>query len=318
MLFTRLLVLLCLLSLSSPALSQSGKTQAAPETCSVANPAEHPFVPPRPYQASRGVHWFGTDRLWTFLPANGIWGQGEKTFWFRQEWGRYKGSDHRIPAIDTAKFAVTARRLDGPAPPAEVGEASSSYREEDWKAFLVGGINFPTPGCWEVSGRYENDELKFVVWVVPNAPAAQAQEQTQDQTKDQAGRLSIIVDNSCRIQPESDPLILGDHADAFRDDAICHLESVLSSHHIEEKITDHERSRFLVRVAEEEYVVQNPTDKPTVFIIRHQVPENWVVDSDPPPSSMDSSTALFRVNAEPGQSVRLHVGIHRNYTVNPN
>jgi hypothetical protein len=116
MLFTRLLPLLCLLSLSSPALSQHTKTQAVPERCAVTNPLEHPFVPPRPYLASSGVNWFGTDRLWTFLPSDGIWGQGEKTFWFREEWGRYQGSDQRIPAIDTTKFTVTARRLDGPAP----------------------------------------------------------------------------------------------------------------------------------------------------------------------------------------------------------
>ena len=141
------------------------------------------------------------------------------------------------------------------------------------------------------------------------APAGQAQ--------DQAGRLSIVVDKSCQIQPESDPLILGDHVDAFRDDAICHLESVLSSHHIEEKITDGERSALLVRVAEQEYVVQNPTDKPTVFIVRHPVPENWTVDSDPQPTNMDGSTALFQVNAEPGQRVRLHVGMHRSYSSDP-
>ena len=144
------------------------------------------------------------------------------------------------------------------------------------------------------------------------APAGQ----TQDQ--DQAVRLSIVVDKSCLIQPESDRLVLGDHIDAFRDDAICHLESVLSSHHIEEKITDGERSRFFVRVAEQEYVVQNPTDKPTVFIVRHHVPKNWTVDSDPQPSSIDDSTALFRLNAEPGQRVRLHVGMHRRYSINPN
>jgi hypothetical protein len=78
-------------------------------------------------------------------------------------------------------------------------------------------------------------------------------------------------------KPQSDPLVFGDHIDAFRDDAICHLESVLSSHHIEEKITNGERSRFLVRVAEQEYVVQNPTDRPTVFIIRHNIPKNCTV-----------------------------------------
>ena len=135
--------------------------------------------------------------------------------------------------------------------------------------------------------------------------------------QDRNVRLSIVVDKSCLIQPESDPLVLGDYADTFRDDAICHLESVLSSHHIEEKITAGERSRFFVRVAEQEYVVQNPTDQPALFTIRHHVPENWGIDSDPQPTSMEGTTALFRINAEPGQRVRLHVGMHRNYTIDP-
>jgi hypothetical protein len=137
-------------------------------------------------------------------------------------------------------------------------------------------------------------------------------------SQDPEPRLPIIVDKSCLIRPESDPSVLGDHNDAFRDDAICHLESVLSSHHIEEKISDGERSRFFVRVDEQEYVLQNPTDKPALFTVRHDVPENWTVDSYPPPSSMDGSTAVFQVNAEPGQRVRLHVGMHRSYPINPN
>jgi hypothetical protein len=136
--------------------------------------------------------------------------------------------------------------------------------------------------------------------------------------QDQTVRLSIVVDKSCLIQPESDPLVLGGHTDALRDDAICHLESVLSSHHIEEKITAGERSRFFVRVAEQEYVVQNPTDQPALFTIRHDVPEHWTIDSDPQPTSMAGATALFRINAEPGQRVRLHVGMHRNYSIDPN
>jgi len=136
-------------------------------------------------------------------------------------------------------------------------------------------------------------------------------------SQDQPVPLSIVVDRSCLIQPESDPLILGDHVDAFRDDAICHLESVFSSHHVEEKIRNGERSRFFVRVTEQEYVVQNPTDQPAVFVVRHEVPENWKVDSEPQPSSVDGSTAVFRLNAEPGQRVRLHVGMHRNYKINP-
>ena len=137
------------------------------------------------------------------------------------------------------------------------------------------------------------------------------------QTQDQPAPLSIIVNKSCLIQPQSDPLVLGDHFDAFRDDAICHLESVLSSHHVEEKTTDGGLGRVFVRVAEQEYVVQNPTDKPAVFIIQHHLPEGWTVDSEPQPTSIDGATALFQVNAEPGQRVRLHVGMRRNQSIDP-
>jgi len=107
MLFPRLLSFLFLLTFSSLALSQDGKTQSVPETCAVTNPLAHPFVPPKPYQTSRGINWFGTDRLWTYLPSNGISGQGEKTLWFREEWSHYK---HWIPDESALKLTITARR----------------------------------------------------------------------------------------------------------------------------------------------------------------------------------------------------------------
>jgi hypothetical protein len=296
MLFARLLPLLFLLPLSSPVLSQDVKTQSVPKSCAVTRPSEHPFVPPRPYLANGD--WFGTDRLWTLLPSDRIWGQGEKTFWFREEWSHYHGW---IPDKVAMKLTITARRLDAPTPPPEISAGPTFNR--DWKAFMLGGISFPTPGCWEITGRYEDAEVQFVVWVI------------SDGTAKQGIPLSIVVDKSCQIERESDPLVLGDHVDAFRDDAICHLESVLSSQHIEEKIMHGQRSRFTVRVAEQEYVVQNPTDKPAVFIVRHEVPKNWIVDSDPQPCCFDGSTAVFRLNAEPGQRVRLHVGMHRSDSI---
>jgi hypothetical protein len=43
--------------------------------------------------------------------------------------------------------------------------ATGGDREEDWKSFMVVGVNLPTLGCWEIKGRYENAELTFVVWV---------------------------------------------------------------------------------------------------------------------------------------------------------
>jgi hypothetical protein len=231
--------------------------------------------------------------------SDGISGQGEKSFWFSQEWSHYS---RWIPDKVATKLTITARRLDASTPPPEIS-AGPTFNQ-DWRAFMLGGISFPAPGCWEITGRYEDAEVQFIVWVISDATAKQA------------ARLSIVVDKSCQIERESDPLVLGDHVDAFRDDATCHLESVLSSQHIEEKIMNGQRSRFNVRVAEQEYVVQNPTDKPAVFIVRHEVPKDWIVDSDPQPCCMDGSTAVFRLNAEPGQRVRLHVGMHQSYPIN--
>ncbi len=301
MLSARLLPLLFLLPLSSPVLSQDARAKSVPKACAVTKPSEHLFVPPKPYLAN-GVNWFGTDKLWTYLPNDGISGQGEKTLWFSEEWSHYHGW---LPDEMAMKLSITARRLDAATPPPEISAGPTFTR--DWNAFMLGGISFPTPGCWEITGRYEDAEVQYVVWVVPDS--------SEKQAPDRPGPLSIVVDKSCMIDPQSDPLIVGDHTDAFRDDTICHLESVLSSQHIEEKIRDGKRSHFSVRVAEQEYVVQNPTDKPTVFIVHHEVPKNWIVDSDPEPTSMDGSTAVFLLNAEPGQRVRLHVGMHRSNSI---
>jgi hypothetical protein len=141
--------------------------------------------------------------------------------------------------------------------------------------------------------------LFFVVLAAQSVAALAGQAQPEP--------VSIVVDQGCRILPDSDPAVLGDHNYAFRDPAICHLESVLASRHVEERISSGDRS--LVRIREHEFILQNVTDSPAVFVVRQAVPEGWSVDSDPQPTTVDGETAVFRVNAEPGQIVRLHVGL---------
>lgn len=167
---SRLLSVVLLLSL--PRLSVAQKSgpvnRQVPEACAVTKPTDHPLVPPPPYRVqppNSGIFLFGTDRFWTQLPTDAIWSEGEKTSWYRQEWVRYngKGPQQWIPESDAGKLKVTARRLDGPAPVPEILKANSSRAGG---ALLIGGINFPIPGCWEVSGHYESDDLTFVVWVV--------------------------------------------------------------------------------------------------------------------------------------------------------
>jgi hypothetical protein len=90
---------------------------------------------------------------------------------------------------------------------------------------------------------------------------------------------------------------------------VCHLESVLDSEHREEKPAGNELERSDVEVREQEYVLQNITMKPQVFAVLEQVPRGWKVDSDPQPTTMAGDIAVFDVHAEPGETVRLHVGL---------
>ena len=54
--------------------------------------------------------------------------------------------------------------------------------------------------------------------------------------------------------------------------------------------------------------LQNITSEPVTFVVEHVLPDDWKVDSDPQPVKIVDNKAFFRVNAEPGQIVRMHVG----------
>jgi hypothetical protein len=168
----RLLSLLCLLSTTHTVLSQQSGTierEGVPETCPVTRPYQASlFVPPAPYAAKAGIgrFWFETDRLWTSLPVNGML-KGlpenptsahptftEKLFWWRQG---YNASAEPRP-----KLKVAGKRIDSPAPPLEVSPPTNAVMKQT-SAMLV-GVGFPTVGCWQITGRYENDELTFVIW----------------------------------------------------------------------------------------------------------------------------------------------------------
>jgi hypothetical protein len=121
----------------------------------------------------------------------------------------------------------------------------------------------------------------------------------------------IHVDRKCKIlQDESNALSGLSETELQSDHAICHLESVLTSHHVEEALRDGVMLRNNVTVREQEYLLQNVTSEPVTFIVEHVLPEDWQVDSDPQPVKIVDDMAFFRVNAEPGQIVRMHVGEH--------
>ena len=139
-----------------------------PATCRVTLPPARPFVPPARYPAKprgEGSFWFGTAELWTRLKTDGTWrglrtssGYREKTFWWRE--GYYWQAD------PTPNLKVSGRRLDAPAQPLVAPRTTNGHRE-DWKSFMVVRMDFPAPGCWEITGRFEEDSLTFVVWIAP-------------------------------------------------------------------------------------------------------------------------------------------------------
>jgi hypothetical protein len=158
----RLLSLLGLLLLSRASLSQQLGTVTSdiPDSCPVTLSATKPFVPPWPYPARpyAGGHWFGSDGLWIDPPPNGeIRGLREKMSWWRAgyDW-------HTEP---TPKLKVTGRRLDSQAPPLDVDGPNAVGTSGPPRNSIMVGLTFPTPGCWEITGHYESDELTFVVWV---------------------------------------------------------------------------------------------------------------------------------------------------------
>jgi hypothetical protein len=152
----------------STAISTGPALNDASHNCPVTRPPELPFTPPSPYShnAPGNNFWYGTDSLWTAVPGNGVWsglphnpaGYTQKVLWWRIG---YSWTDEPEPHL-----SVTGRRLDAPAPPLNVSKATNAFAEDIGAAMLV-GVDFPTPGCWEITGRYAGNELSFVVQVAP-------------------------------------------------------------------------------------------------------------------------------------------------------
>ena len=60
------------------------------------------------------------------------------------------------------QLTIEGRRLDGPAPHLRA-DIPQGYGDIGFQAT---GLIFPTPGCWEVTGRVGNGRLTFVTQVV--------------------------------------------------------------------------------------------------------------------------------------------------------
>lgn len=140
-----------------------------PKDCPLTVPQDPVFTPPALYDTLDGFKdhfWFGSASLWTSVPASGVWnglphnsgGYTQKIFWWRDG---YNSNEEPEPQL-----IVTGERLDAQAPPLKASRATNASASDIGSAMLV-GVDFPTSGCWKVTGEYGDTELSFVVWVVP-------------------------------------------------------------------------------------------------------------------------------------------------------
>jgi hypothetical protein len=138
---------------------------------------------------------------------------------------------------------------------------------------------------------------------------AAAQKPAASHRQNYFGSNEIRVDQDCHILPDPANLPPGKKARPYTDSNICHLESVNSSEHVEQKAVGNRLLRSLVDVQEHEFVLWNPENEPVIFVVEQLVPKKWTVDSDPQPKQIIGQVAFFPVHVQPGEVIRLHVGI---------
>ena len=73
---------------------------------------------------------------------------------------------YNLPDEPQPELIVSAKRLDGDAPSLGFYGATNAMADDIGEAMLT-GVEFPTLGCWEVTGQYKKTSLSFVVWITP-------------------------------------------------------------------------------------------------------------------------------------------------------
>lgn len=150
-----------------PAASATDNPAMTTEACTVTRP-NPPFAAPSPYPSSPPddrYAWFGTPQLWSMLELDGeVWDATSasfpvlvKTFWWSSDWAGMR--EEQEPAI-----TVVATRLDGPGTVTTDHATNAAAESLGGEAMLV-GIEFPTPGCWQLTAQYRGAALSYVVWI---------------------------------------------------------------------------------------------------------------------------------------------------------
>ena len=162
-----------------PLARQTTSLQATPtaaldsdKACLLTIPPQPGLIPPEPYPSEAPILydavWYGTSALWTMLDPDGeVWaglpvddgGFGQKWIWWSDA---ASGPAEPIPP----PIIVTGRQLDGSATlEAKAGGPGNTGFREDIGSFMMVGIEIPAAGCWELTARYGDAQLSYVVMV---------------------------------------------------------------------------------------------------------------------------------------------------------
>ena len=135
--------------------------------CAVTRP-DPAFAAPSPYPSSPPddrYAWFGTPELWTMLKRDGeVWDAANapvaaqvKMFFWSSNWAGMR--EEQEPGL-----TVVATRLDGPGT-VRTDHATNAAAESLGGEAMLSGIEFPTPGCWQITASYRDAHLSFVAWI---------------------------------------------------------------------------------------------------------------------------------------------------------
>ena len=106
---------------------------------------------------------FGDESLAALVPADGTWrGMGASSRYRDKFWWWRKDSDARTESSPNLK--LHAVKLDDSGIEFDAGLATAGYGP-GWDSMLV-MLEFPSPGCWQVTGSYRDTSLTMVFEVV--------------------------------------------------------------------------------------------------------------------------------------------------------
>jgi hypothetical protein len=153
---------------SQPGHASAGPSAVGGQICDATRPIPV-FVPPSQFLATPPTYyetdWFGSAALWTMLNHDGeVWKQShlphnpegltQKTFWWSADWPARAEPEPAITVVGT--------RLDGPG---AFTYSPGTNATADFGTAMLVGVDFPSPGCWQLTGRYRDAVLSYVVWI---------------------------------------------------------------------------------------------------------------------------------------------------------